>query len=240
MQRIYLDVPFEEKDQAREQGARWDKQAKRWYIFTDQDKSGFARWLSQSSPSPSEQGNRAPNGLDRWVNVRADSFYLASTHHTCFRCQLRTPIYGFVLPRSYESMALQLPAHLGDGQGINSVYSYPDLLDWLNTEMSRAWVSQGVEALPYNIYYLSDPIVAHMRQVAPSYRKVKQLWSNTCVHCRGVISDATKSDQPLLSPRSSTAAAYTELTPVGITFEAGARSLATGIEFVHRMAIRPV
>ena len=43
---IYLNVPFQEKDQAKSLGARWDAMAKKWYIpdnLTDQEEK-FARW----------------------------------------------------------------------------------------------------------------------------------------------------------------------------------------------------
>ena len=32
LERIYLAVPFDEKDQAKALGARWDKAVKAWYI----------------------------------------------------------------------------------------------------------------------------------------------------------------------------------------------------------------
>ena len=44
MARVWLDVPYEEKDAAKARGARWDPQARRWY----------APWASQSRQ------------LDRW------------------------------------------------------------------------------------------------------------------------------------------------------------------------------
>ena len=30
--KIYLNVPYDEKDEAKKMGARWDKSKKRWYI----------------------------------------------------------------------------------------------------------------------------------------------------------------------------------------------------------------
>lgn len=43
--KIYLSVPFEEKDRAKELGARWDPDEKRWY-FTDESKSElFKEWM---------------------------------------------------------------------------------------------------------------------------------------------------------------------------------------------------
>lgn len=41
--RIWLDVPYGEKDQAKAQGARWDAVARRWYAPRP-DVAGLARW----------------------------------------------------------------------------------------------------------------------------------------------------------------------------------------------------
>jgi ribonuclease HI len=37
-QRIYLNVPYKEKDNAKANGARWDANAKQWYIYPTNDK----------------------------------------------------------------------------------------------------------------------------------------------------------------------------------------------------------
>ncbi len=44
---IFLEVPFREKDQAKQLGARWDAPSKKWYIPTDLSDSveDFKRWL---------------------------------------------------------------------------------------------------------------------------------------------------------------------------------------------------
>ena len=47
--KTYLHVPFKEKEQARELGAKWDRQEKSWYIPADLDKEAFAHWLN---PAP--------------------------------------------------------------------------------------------------------------------------------------------------------------------------------------------
>ena len=47
--RTYFHVPFKEKEQARELGAKWDRQEKSWYIPADLDKEAFAHWLN---PAP--------------------------------------------------------------------------------------------------------------------------------------------------------------------------------------------
>jgi len=47
----YLDVPFEEKDQAKGLGARWDPAVKRWFIPPGKDPAIFERWAQTRDDS---------------------------------------------------------------------------------------------------------------------------------------------------------------------------------------------
>ena len=52
---INLKVPFNEKDQAKSLGARWNAEAKLWYVPVGVDAAPFEKWLSatpNSAPSP--------------------------------------------------------------------------------------------------------------------------------------------------------------------------------------------
>src|SRR6185437_7930287 len=44
-QRVYLAVPFDEKDDAKEIGARWDGRSKAWYVPPGTDLAPFTSWL---------------------------------------------------------------------------------------------------------------------------------------------------------------------------------------------------
>ena len=54
---INLKVPFNEKDQAKSLGARWNAEAKLWYVPQGVDATPFEKWLS-SAPNPAP--NTAP------------------------------------------------------------------------------------------------------------------------------------------------------------------------------------
>jgi hypothetical protein len=45
-EKLYLDVPFPDKDQAKALGARWDRDARSWYVPKDFDVEPFVRWLT--------------------------------------------------------------------------------------------------------------------------------------------------------------------------------------------------
>lgn len=51
-ERVYLKVPFKEKDQAKRLGARWDPKSKRWFVLGGRELAPFARWRSQSGYGP--------------------------------------------------------------------------------------------------------------------------------------------------------------------------------------------
>jgi len=44
--KVYLRVPFAEKDRAKKLGARWDAQIRAWYVPPGNALRNFARWLS--------------------------------------------------------------------------------------------------------------------------------------------------------------------------------------------------
>ena len=46
--RVYLNVPYSEKDEVKSKGARFDWNIKRWFV-TEETKSRFAKWLPTSS-----------------------------------------------------------------------------------------------------------------------------------------------------------------------------------------------
>ena len=46
--RLYLYVPYREKEEAKKAGAKWDVREKSWYIEGDADKSKLSRWLPEN------------------------------------------------------------------------------------------------------------------------------------------------------------------------------------------------
>jgi hypothetical protein len=46
--KIYLNVPYAQKDAVKALGARWDAVNKKWYIPADMDISLFAQWQPQA------------------------------------------------------------------------------------------------------------------------------------------------------------------------------------------------
>jgi phage/plasmid primase-like uncharacterized protein len=49
--RLYIAVPYEERDKVKALGARWDREAKSWYIPADKNSHAFDRWRPDSEVS---------------------------------------------------------------------------------------------------------------------------------------------------------------------------------------------
>jgi len=49
--KIYLKVPFADKDEVKQLGAKWDGDMKSWYIPEGADESTFSKWETHT-PSP--------------------------------------------------------------------------------------------------------------------------------------------------------------------------------------------
>ena len=45
MSKIYLKVPYEEKNSAKNLGAKWDEYRTQWYVPPGTDYRKFVRWL---------------------------------------------------------------------------------------------------------------------------------------------------------------------------------------------------
>lgn len=72
--RLYLDVPIEEKDEAKQHGARWDGDKKCWYVAADAYNGAITRWL------PKRAGRRNPTMADalRFANKMLKIAFLGS------------------------------------------------------------------------------------------------------------------------------------------------------------------
>ena len=80
--KIYLDVPYTEKDRAKALGARWDPDIKKWYYEgTAKNYVKFAEWLSDSDE----------------ITIAFDYLYIVERPRICYRCGKQTRVVGLAL-----------------------------------------------------------------------------------------------------------------------------------------------
>ncbi len=87
MTRVNLKVPFSEKDEARQLGARWDASSKVWFVPDGIDLRTFQKWL----PSESD------------ITVQAKSYSIAQTEESCWKCGELTRVHCFLLPVGHQT-----------------------------------------------------------------------------------------------------------------------------------------
>jgi antirestriction protein ArdC/phage/plasmid primase-like uncharacterized protein len=65
-ERYYINVPFTEKDEAKELGARWDKPAQSWYVPPGVDVTAFGKWAKEhpeipAAPTKTDTAEKKPS-----------------------------------------------------------------------------------------------------------------------------------------------------------------------------------
>jgi hypothetical protein len=80
---MFLNVPYAEKDQARELGARWNPTRKRWYVPDGVALEAFARWMSKDGPAP-DRDTRAAKLMTGARYVELD--HACNPFEACERC----------------------------------------------------------------------------------------------------------------------------------------------------------
>ncbi len=169
-ERIYLTVPFAEKDEAKALGARWDKERKAWWITAKTKPEIFAKW------SPSTSGN-APVFLDldsmAWALEDIELMQQANSlgeiivffvPWECWKCHKSSWIFHAAI--DYEGNEL-----LG-GTEVSGLMYWPDVL----IEIDEARASLG---LP------------RMGVIKPRFSKTvgEKYVSQGCAHCDALVGE---------------------------------------------------
>lgn len=82
---LWLEIPYEDKDEAKKLDAKWSQEAKKWYVQNKEDYPKFAKWI-----------------LPQGFIVACDAIYLLEGRQKCFRCGKETRVIGFGLENFLE------------------------------------------------------------------------------------------------------------------------------------------
>lgn len=78
--KIYLNVPYSEKDEAKSKGARWDPNEKKWFITNTHNQLPFSSWLETKVENTSGRKLYPP-------------IYLVQSFEPCWRCRHFSRVY---------------------------------------------------------------------------------------------------------------------------------------------------
>jgi len=197
--RIDLRVPFNQKEDAQRLGARWDPRHKIWYVPAGVDAAPLHQWL----PAHWEP------------NVRASSYFLATTKRDCWRCTTLTRVVALVLPVEHEVF------FVGDDPA------------------DDCWQVAGEPTVLSYIKHLADSVAARLHREAPYYRvdfsqtTEDFYWMNHCRRCEAKLGDFYTFDTPGrgFAPRTLEEAAAICLEEVPEIFSAWCGRYTCGLEW---------
>ena len=157
--KIYLNVPYKEKDFAKSMGALWDTQIKKWYFQGPIKKnSKFGKWIAE--------------GHEQTLIVY-ENFCIIEALRVCFKCGKKTRIIGFGI-REHSILVDN-----DDGTySIDDPESFPELED----EIHLAWSENEADIPSLLLSYLKSKY-----NVKTGYSSVVgKCFANHCDYC-GVI-----------------------------------------------------
>lgn len=98
MPRVYLDIPFRNKDYAKGLGARWDNLLRTWYIPDGMEIPELA-CFAQKSPKLEEE---------TLFKYRANQFFVMLRECSCWLCSASTSVFGIVLPSPWQHLFIHV------------------------------------------------------------------------------------------------------------------------------------
>ncbi|WP_085639935.1 MULTISPECIES: DUF5710 domain-containing protein [unclassified Pseudomonas] len=204
MARIDLKVPYAEKDQAKLLGARWDAQAKTWFVPEGVSTEAFARWL----PRPEEPGlEHEPE-----FYLRSPYYFILQSSTECWKCYCPTRVFSFKLPEEHEQFEYAEEDE-DTGFSLESGLGY--------------WVSHGVRVGLSNISTLSPSVIKQLRTYSTRYQPDHSkmagaiYYMNHCEHCSAKLGDFFMHSEPggAFFPMSAQAASSMTLHLINERFD---------------------
>ncbi len=156
---VYLNVPYEQKDEAKALGARWDKEVKKWYFDgAIKDIAKFGKWIL-----PQERDS---------IIIAYENICLIEGKRKCYKCGKETRVVGFGI---WEHSILQ------EDNGkyfIEDPDDYPEQED----EIHLAWTDDESKIPPLILKYITEHY-----NVKSGYSKIAgKSFANHCDHCGSI------------------------------------------------------
>jgi hypothetical protein len=165
-----LFVPYEEKDEVKQLGARWDRERKCWYVPAELALEPFQKWL----PPPMK-----PNGqYDDCPTVRSDKFMIVEVddHRICWKCKEVTLVCAFYLPPGYER------------------------LNTNGGELHGHWEQVDGAVIIAGVTYINKNAIKAMQEIAKENYRLDYhhgfYWLNHCDDCGALLSDWYDHNEP--------------------------------------------
>ena len=95
---IILNVPFEEKDEAKKLGAIWDPEIKKWIAKDRRKYKQLSKWF----PGEFVRGNAVDSGYKVVYNY----LYIIEAKHKCWKCGKDSTVISFGVKNFYDNILI--------------------------------------------------------------------------------------------------------------------------------------
>jgi hypothetical protein len=108
-----LSVPYADKDAVKELGARWDRDAKTWYVPPGEAVGPFQKWIAPPEESANffDPAPTVPVVLQPHVGfngdlpqIRAKRFAIARAEAQCWKCKKDTTVAAILLLHGFDRL----------------------------------------------------------------------------------------------------------------------------------------
>lgn len=166
---LYLNVPFEEKDEAKTLGAIFDGEIKKWkFNGIARDFVKFSKWIQSDAEFKKFDGE---GGI-----IALNEFYIVQGYRTCYKCKNKTRIIGLGC-----SDYVRFSKRTKITQNIQPIYDFKNHVD--SMDILVFWVEKEESIPPLLRDYLSKEYGVRMTYSATVRRKYL---ANVCEHCNAL------------------------------------------------------
>ncbi|UNM97223.1 DUF5710 domain-containing protein [Ignatzschineria rhizosphaerae] len=164
--KLYLNVPFAEKEEAKRLGARWNPELKLWFVeIKDTVPSPLYRWLIEEAD----------------YNLLAEDYSIVMASKPCWKCHEQTIVTTFILDRYYELV------HFDVDEGETFFYNWQDV-------HNLSFVS-NITALDPSVLAKMGEANSHYRKTY-SKALEGSYFANNCTHCGMLQGDFNLYQEP--------------------------------------------
>lgn len=163
MNRLYLNVPYNEKESVKKRGARWDSKLKKWYCFSDdlnraENYFPFRKWIMDNKSE---------------CIIATEDLYIVESKRICWKCKKMTTV-----------ISLGVSSYIGleeDEELYIKEYSYK-INETAKKPIQLAWAENEEEIPPLLLYFLKKKY-----NVKTGYSSVAgKYFANHCEYCDSI------------------------------------------------------
>ncbi|KTD34695.1 DNA primase TraC [Legionella moravica] len=212
-EKFYINVPYSEKDLAKELGAKWDPIKKSWYVPHGLNQSNFEKWTPQN------------NAKNADANIRSVGFFIVESLESCWKCKQGTPVFAFLLPENHQTKEYEDEDDEENDNMIwidrnyKSIVSFASFMNEKCIEIIHRFTS---------CYYFD-----FSKQSSESY------YMNHCKNCNSKLGDFFMHSEPdgAFLPMSSETAKGIKLYWYNDVFEGSVGTYSLGVHYFENMQI---